>query len=488
MSNLQNSWYLPIANHHHYLCRCAYRTTLSDPLFVTRRLTHFRCPECGCDTFLDALEFAHNTKLLYWSPFRWHYKGGVNGGAWEVRAVIDLPYFHFLTQEIRTRELPIASLALNPNGTIDQRTESEAILKRKIITPGGKNIREIKAEIEAELPLVLLQLFDQNPGRLCWLRNTPEFQRLPAKEKLRALQLFLRHSQLREFDFFHWKTLDDWKEELETNKTVKAMLLFLIGHRKAKSLRRALFNSYTQAISQRHYDPLPDYLFARLFGDPNYLASLLALPPLLKVRIFEGLSRTEGMALSEWLMANYTPKRLYRLFIAFAEINRPRYLFRDIYRMIQIPAFRRYLGENPQHLPADPGALHDLLANLRGRMEYTLGRKSVFEYSEADRQSQEMVGDLYFRLPLNTYELDRWSRELSNCMFGYRQQIHRGESIIYGVFRDEKLLYAVEIVGGRITQDLGRFNKVIPDEDGALVQEWFRQVWVKRRVGKGDEA
>jgi len=183
MNSPKNSWYLLVANRHHYLCRCGYRAHIDDPLFVTRRLTRFRCPRCGCDTFLDALEFVHNPRLLYWSPFRWGYKGKVEEKGWQVRAYIEVPYFHFLQQKIRCSDLSIATLKLDFRGELNRHIENDTILKRKIIPARGK-IREIKGEIESQLPAALLHLFDNEPQELKWLRDDPEYRRIDSKKKL----------------------------------------------------------------------------------------------------------------------------------------------------------------------------------------------------------------------------------------------------------------------------------------------------------------
>lgn len=61
---------------------------------------------------------------------------------------------------------------------------------------------------------------------------------------------------------------------------------------------------------------------------------------------------------------------------------------------------------------------------------------------------------------------------LHNCMFGYSKRIHQQQSIIYGVFRAEELLYAVELNGFRIVQAKSVSNNIVPDDDMSIVNGW----------------
>ena len=48
-------------------------------------------------------------------------------------------------------------------------------------------------------------------------------------------------------------------------------------------------------------------------------------------------------------------------------------------------------------------------------------------------------------------------------------------SIIYGVFKEQSLLYAVELKNNRIVQVKGYSNKNIGDEDMRVVREWVNK-------------
>ncbi|MDQ7060868.1 MAG: hypothetical protein Q9M43_06900 [Sulfurimonas sp.] len=65
-----------------------------------------------------------------------------------------------------------------------------------------------------------------------------------------------------------------------------------------------------------------------------------------------------------------------------------------------------------------------------------------------------------------------------NCMFGYVNTIKSGRSIIYGVFRDNELLYAVELRAMQIAQALGKFNKKIDELDMNIIKKWHKEKYI----------
>ncbi len=65
-------------------------------------------------------------------------------------------------------------------------------------------------------------------------------------------------------------------------------------------------------------------------------------------------------------------------------------------------------------------------------------------------------------------------------MFRYSDDIHRNKSIIYGVFRDNELKYAVEIKDNAIGQSYGIYNSVVSTEDMRVIKAWFLE-WINKK-------
>jgi hypothetical protein len=93
-------------------------------------------------------------------------------------------------------------------------------------------------------------------------------------------------------------------------------------------------------------------------------------------------------------------------------------------------------------------------------------------YQKYQDEAQMSISDLRFVLPTDTLELSQWAKKLHNCMFGYVNSIKSGISIIYGVFKNDEILYAVEIRSMQIVQALGKFNNKIGSEDMEIIKKW----------------
>ena len=122
-----------------------------------------------------------------------------------------------------------------------------------------------------------------------------------------------------------------------------------------------------------------------------------------------------------------------------------------------------------------PKKLHDEIVKAFHIASYQLQNKEKFEYQKKYLSACSTYEGLEFQLPQTVAELSLWSQLLHNCMFGYSQRIHKQHSVIYGVFEDEDLLYAVELKNTRIVQARASFNHSIPGEHRRIIQEWWEK-------------
>lgn len=72
-----------------------------------------------------------------------------------------------------------------------------------------------------------------------------------------------------------------------------------------------------------------------------------------------------------------------------------------------------------------------------------------------------------------------WAGILHNCMAGYADRIESGQSVIYGIFREDKLCYAVEIRDGDIIQYSGKYNSEIGESDRDTIIMWHTRHFKK---------
>ncbi len=105
--------------------------------------------------------------------------------------------------------------------------------------------------------------------------------------------------------------------------------------------------------------------------------------------------------------------------------------------------------------------LHDEMVRVYHIVSYELDAKEKFEYDPIYLSACQEYEDLEFRLPLTVKELSLWAKLLYNCMFGYTKRIHQHKSMIYGVFKDDEFLSAIELNGFSVVQSKGVSNSEV---------------------------
>jgi hypothetical protein len=105
-----------------------------------------------------------------------------------------------------------------------------------------------------------------------------------------------------------------------------------------------------------------------------------------------------------------------------------------------------------------------------------------FDYLLNDVNAQGKHGAFEYRLPETIHTLSKWAQHLDNCMSSYDRVIHGGYTIIFGVFEEDVLLYAVEIKKHKIVQALGIDNKsiVTKDRNEIEIEQWFKNMYLLR--------
>jgi len=145
-----------------------------------------------------------------------------------------------------------------------------------------------------------------------------------------------------------------------------------------------------------------------------------------------------------------------------------------------------YLNQFFQKVKLTTKTLHDEITRVSHLASFDRGDHSTLVYKSHQNSVEVFIEDLEFRLPVDTVELSMWAKELHNCMFGYVNSIKSARSIIYGVFRDNELLYAVELRAMQIAQALGKFNKKIEEIDMNIIKKWHNENYIKSITLEGN--
>lgn len=151
----------------------------------------------------------------------------------------------------------------------------------------------------------------------------------------------------------------------------------------------------------------------------------------------------------------------------------------DVYRaLVRSPPARTQPAriQPPRIQPATPRVApeaatppHRALAPpaTRGRVRHDAPIRYKQEHRCLDGLTR---GDLTLVLPHTTGDLERWGRILSNCLGDFSAAAATGRSVIVGVRRSNRLIYAVELTaGGEVRQFCGQANRAPRPSDRRLI-------------------
>jgi hypothetical protein len=142
-----------------------------------------------------------------------------------------------------------------------------------------------------------------------------------------------------------------------------------------------------------------------------------------------------------------------------------------------------HVRENFRKVPLNFRNLHNEFIRIQNLFQTHYSEKVTFAYHDNDLKAEVKEGIFSYQLPKTTHALNAWGRKLHNCMASYSSEIHNGRSVIFAVFKKDELHYAVEIRGSKIVQALGKYNRVIEDQDREEIDTWLKEVYVPAWMG-----
>ena len=511
LSQGRNSWYLKIGYLHHFLCKCGQTDQFGSMIGTTHHPDH-RCSHCGNTHYLDSTMFRYQPAVIRWSKFYWETEKIKTNNEWIVRAYAVIPVFDTKSQKIVREKIILSSIRLGFDGE-ESPVHSAVIIRRKCVYNDFEKPRKLQDLIEAEISSVLIDFVLENPiPEIAWIRAShlerligfvlenripeiewirqrwriklfsPERMKKTTMMQLNFLGFFLAAPYLKEEDFFYWMDTVELKGRFKEFPTVQEMLLHILNHRTEKSLKKAMFQSYKRSMeTRREYNILPDYIFTRQIADRNHLKRLIELPMEIKHRLFLGYTYHEIAFFLDFLKHTYNEKSIVRLFESIRVTPHNTYvdIVKDTLRMFYGEA-AQLISEHFVRVAPDFQKLHDEFIRINAMRKVIRRRRQiVFDYLDNDRKAQTTVEELTYRLPQDSQQLHEWAQVMYNCMYGYASAIGKGESLIYGVFREDVLQYAIEIHRHEIVQALGRYNARIIESDRDAIDRWFQKIYMK---------
>lgn len=481
LSKYNNSWSFSIPNpmirqyEHHYICTCSknfiVQTEIDDPY-----APDILCPKCGNDYFKDSIAFENMSSTRFWKDFQWISTTSEDKNCWYITISYDAPIYCYDTQSLKIEEKKLLSIYLKKDGSESYKISHASKIVFRYSLYLDDKIQSFYTLIFDEAKETLYNYIIKNKNiKIDWM-DDKEIAYLPVDNKLQRIAFFLKNSHLKEQRFFLWK-MKKIQHYTKQYRTQVEMLDYIANARKEKSIKRELYQCYEDSLNNIGcYYPYSDYIFSRTIENIDLLIKLYKLHPAIKVHIFTDETFSGAIEFILFLKRHYSEKQIVKFFVEYIqdvkEYKSRLNHWRDTLRMLTRVNALEDLEEHFSKVKLTARKLHDELVRVFHIVSYKLDAKENFKYDKKYLYACKRFGDLDFRLPSTVEELSFWSKILHNCMFGYSSKIHAHESIIYGVFRAEELLYAIELNGLKIVQAKAAFNKDIVDEDMNIIRSW----------------
>lgn len=483
----KNSWILSLDTDtgysHHYFCKCGHTFELSTDKEISLAPDLF-CPHCENNYFIDAQEWESGTKTKIWKHFSWEHELLSDDLAWSVTLFFTLPRVKeenivLEKQEMFTISFEKSDVYTNTRPLTHNYTYPVLAQYKLFIHEDVTEIKKLLLQNAKEL--LYTHIMSNKIAAISWL-DERELVLFSIDKKLNCIEYFIKHPHLKEIELFDWK-MSHLQHHTKNYPSQDEMLDFIIGAKEEKSLKKALYSSYLNALNTKGYHPYSDFVFARTIDDTNFLRELLSISPAIKEHIFTDETFTHALEFINFLKLHYSEKQITKLFAQEMQ-DKTHYKaavlnWRDTLQMLSPQNSFESLGRYFHKVKLTTKSLHDELIRVFNLASFEDQTNSSFVYAPHQLAAQTTNSELRFVLPEDVFELSLWAKTLHNCMFGYVRQIKNGHSLIYGIFKENALLYAIEIHNTKIIQAKAAFNKLVHHDDMQIINHWHQKIYLE---------
>lgn len=486
----KNSWLIQVPDtstpyktfiYNHFICRCGQTDIVKTALNETEDVENC-CSQCANDCYINVNDFKNGRKTVFWKQFEWQYEGIEKDGQWTITIYYYEPSLDYDSFSIVMERVDLFSYVITHNGKFDSAFHASHIKYYRVFR--NESVCKFHDLIRVDAVSFMVQFILSNMlENLKWI-NAKLVELGDDVKKLQAILFFLQNSHLKEFDFIRWE-LGEFYDVSKEYSTVIGMLEYIRNGRHEKSVKKAQFEHYQLAIKGKGYHPICDYVFSYTIEDPNLLVRLISLHPAVKAQLFATSYSGKIVLFLNFLLRHYTQRQLTNFFVgqlANADTFKEHYpLWKDTLQMINhseaITVLDRFFIKVKLHVRE----LHDEIAHAFHLYKFEDLEKQSLSYEPKYTAAQSSTDGLTFKLPTDLKQLHLWSKKLHNCMFGYADRIHHGQSVIYGVFKNNQLTYAVELTRHHINQAKGVSNTSVPQRDMSIIKKWVDCYGLLRR-------
>jgi len=459
---------------HHYFCSCSEEFSQYTD-FYEEYAPDTICPKCKNDYYKDVYEFENMTQTKIWKHFKWDKEEREDETSWNITLFYQVPTLNLETKEVVFSRKNLVGIQILKDGSNQANIKYLSNIVQKYSLFINENVEQFKNLLSLEIKKSLyIYIMQYRTEPIDWIDNSA-IDQLSIDEKLQYITFFLKNKQLKEHQFFFWKMQGiDYLDKTYTSQT--QMLNLISNHLPQKSVKKALFQGYLDSLEIEGYSAYSDYIFSRVIENTDLLVKLYELHPVIKGALFNKETLTVSIEFLSFLKDYYSEKQIVKLFAINIQDTKT-YKHRlgewsDTLRLVNEINDFGVIQEHFIKVKLTAKKLHDEIIRVSHLVSYILDAKEEFEYKDIYLNACTTYKGLSFNLPKTVQELSLWARTLHNCMLGYKTSIHTNNSVIYGVFENGELLYAIRLKGFQIVEAKASCNRLILEDVNDIVNEW----------------
>jgi len=486
---MQNSWYIKQNEEHHFFCKCGTHDIIENHLkdgyvfdMVKFKIEDIdfnkipnlyypdnACSVCGNEHYLDMNALLFDNTTLYWSDIKWDYEQEEDNLSWSIASFLHIPIFNEEDKTITLKKLKLSTCIVEKKGRYYYKEHSEFLFKKSFRKKG--KYQRINKFCKDNMHNNIIQFIVKNPlDSLKWLNGEIEH--------IDELLFFLEYNTIKFKEILLWKQKEYFNEALNTCTDVVSFLDYFLNHRKEKSLRKIQFNSYKKMMQSGGYNPMADYIFSRTISDRNHLLKAIGMNISIKEVLFNNCNIENIYHFIDFLKNHYTEKHIVRFWLSIEHNDLSHYLLRDSSDLFSTEEMRIELNEKFKKTALNIRTIHHELTRHSRKLRITKKDKKLFTYSDNTLDMQVELEGLSYRLPPNNDTLYEWGALLHNCLFSYSNSVFEGVTIIFGIFIDNDLIYAIEIRNNIIVQASSNYNRTLTTIEREKIDRWHKKVYL----------
>jgi len=454
-----------------YSCSCSHKEIIIKSNYQEQE---YICKVCENNKFLDANYFLGNT--AWYDPIE---------DVFSKELLENLPLT--INKDIINNKL-FASITLEIPNNIDISCDKISFLKKEIFQVSIDEFGNMKEKLFANFDLndnwyyfnykTQEEIIDKHSilsgykKRICHNIINSNYFNLSSNinEKVTTIEeisFFVKNTHLKEFEFLYWKEIDYLP--LEKVSTIYDALNYILNNRKEKSLKKAIFENYQEQMIGKSYYFIYPYCITKYIKDTNIAKRLLDLD---FNKYFKEIINHHSLEyFLEYLTKHFSDKQILNLFKSYLKQE----LFWFVDTLELFAELDDNMRENFEKIHCKYDILHDEIVEYhRLAVEHRL-LDIKFNYMQNQIDACVQIEQFEVKLPIDGVDLYNWSNILNNCLAGYGEIINSYYTTVYGFFKNDKLVFAVEIQNNKLVQARSKYNQDLAQEDKAVLIKWYEE-------------